>query len=55
MLDVLFGCNNNSINIYLEVLDAITLTQSDLEDFHRGYVGSQTSQALLPTAPDPDQ
>ena len=43
------------INIYLEVLDAITFTESDLEDVHRGHVGSQTSQALLPTAPDPDQ
>lgn len=45
----------SNISIYLEVLDAITFAQSDLEDFHRGYVGSQTSQALLPTAPNPNQ
>lgn len=50
ILDLMF-----CLCIYLEVLDAISLTRSDLEDFHRGYVRGQTSQALLPTAPDPYQ
>ncbi len=45
----------NNISIYLKVLDAVTLTQSDLEDFHRGHVGSQSGQALLSAAPDPNQ
>lgn len=53
VLDFLLLINNSSI--YLEVLDAITLTQGDLEDFYRGYVGGQARQALLPTAPDPNQ
>lgn len=42
-------------NIYLKVLGTIILTQTYLEDLYRGHVCSQTSQALLPTAPNPNQ
>lgn len=52
----LCSCNIfTGISVYLEVLDAIILIQIDLEDFYRWHVRSQTSQALLPTAPDTDQ
>lgn len=36
-------------------MNAVTLTQCDLEDLHRGDVGSQTGQTLLPTTPDANQ
>lgn len=45
----------NNINIYLEILNIISLTQGDLEDFHRGNISSQASQALLTAAPNPNQ
>ena len=41
------------INIYLEVLDAITFTESDLEDVHRGHVGQPDESSSASHCPRP--
>lgn len=43
------------MHVYLKVIDAVAFTQSDLENFQRAEEGSQSTQTLLPTAPNPHQ
>lgn len=40
---------------YLKVIYAIAFTQSDLENFQHAKEGSQPTQTLLPTSPNPHQ
>lgn len=43
------------MHVYLEVIDAVAFTQSDLENFQHAEEGSQTTQTLLPAAPNSHQ
>lgn len=43
------------MRIYLEVIDAVTFTQSDLENFQQAEEGSQPTQTLFPAAPNSHQ
>ncbi len=56
MIACIYGaCMHASMHVYLEVIDAVAFAQSDLEDFQHAEEGSQPTQTLLPTAPDPHQ
>lgn len=49
------NCTRVCMRVYLEVIDAVAFTQSDLENFQHAEEGSQPTQTLLPAATNPHQ